>query len=94
MLDERQAFKFGFLLRCADEGLSPEELDDRIKQANERVTVINEGSQPVWWVSEDIDEPRMARRWRQRPCPARRVVPAWQRSPRKRLIPGKQNVRS
>lgn len=32
-LTNREAFKFGFLLRCADENLSPEETQERIKLA-------------------------------------------------------------
>ena len=32
-LTNREAFKFGFLLRCADENLSPEETQERIKAA-------------------------------------------------------------
>lgn len=32
-LSPRQAFKFGFLLRCADENLSPLETESRIKYA-------------------------------------------------------------
>ncbi len=32
-MTEREAFKFGFLLRCADEGLSPPQLQARIKLA-------------------------------------------------------------
>lgn len=33
----RQAFKFGFLLRCADENLSDEQVAERIKYAAERL---------------------------------------------------------
>lgn len=33
MLTNRQAFKVGFLLRCADEGLSSEEVKNRIEKA-------------------------------------------------------------
>lgn len=40
MLDERQAFKFGFLLRCADEGLTPEQTAGRIKAAGERLARV------------------------------------------------------
>lgn len=32
-LTNRQIFKFGFLLRCADDGLTVEETKERIKQA-------------------------------------------------------------
>ena len=32
-LTNREAFKFGFLLRCADENLSQEETQERIKAA-------------------------------------------------------------
>jgi len=38
MLNDREAFKAGFLKRCADEGLSPEETLSLVKQANEQVT--------------------------------------------------------
>jgi len=34
-LSNREAFKFGFLLRCADENLSPEDTAQRIKSAAE-----------------------------------------------------------
>jgi hypothetical protein len=37
-LTPRQAFKFGFLLRCADENLSEEETQGRIKLAMDRLT--------------------------------------------------------
>ena len=30
----KEAFKIGFLMRCAEEGLSPQETEQRIKQAN------------------------------------------------------------
>ena len=30
----REAFRYGFLLRCAEENLSPEQVEDRVKQAN------------------------------------------------------------
>lgn len=33
MLDERQAFKFGFLYRCAEEGLTPVETQARMEKA-------------------------------------------------------------
>lgn len=33
-LDERQQFKLGFLLQCAEEGLAPDEIRERIKFAN------------------------------------------------------------
>ncbi len=32
-MTDREAFKFGFLLRCADEGLSPEQTRERVKLA-------------------------------------------------------------
>ena len=38
MLNDREAFKAGFLKRCADEGLSREETISLAKQANEQVT--------------------------------------------------------
>lgn len=37
-LTQRQAFKFGFLLRCADEDLSDAQTQDRIKYAMDRLT--------------------------------------------------------
>jgi len=40
MLDQRQAFKFGFLLRCADEGLTPEQTQVRVKEACDRLEQI------------------------------------------------------
>lgn len=33
-MTDREAFKFGFLMRCADEGLSPAQTQERIKLAN------------------------------------------------------------
>lgn len=32
-LTEREAFKVGFMLRCADEGLSPAQTQDRVEKA-------------------------------------------------------------
>jgi hypothetical protein len=32
-MTDREAFKFGFLLRCADEHLSPEQIRERVKLA-------------------------------------------------------------
>ena len=37
MLSPREAFKVGFLRRCANEGLTTEETHARIKQANELI---------------------------------------------------------
>jgi len=37
-LTSRQQFKFGFLLRCADEGLTEEQTQVRIKEAHDRLT--------------------------------------------------------
>ena len=36
-LTSREAFKFGFLLRCADENLSPEETQARVKAAADQL---------------------------------------------------------
>ena len=33
MLSPREAFRIGFLLRCADEGLAPQEAHERVKSA-------------------------------------------------------------
>lgn len=33
-MTNHEAFRFGFLLRCADEGLSSEQIDARVKQAS------------------------------------------------------------
>jgi len=41
-LTSREAFKVGFMLRCADEGLSPEEAQLRIEKAASAL------SKPVW----------------------------------------------
>lgn len=42
----REGFKFGFLLRCADENLSEEETVERIKQANAIMSSIAVGAPP------------------------------------------------
>jgi len=42
MLSPSEAFKFGFLLRCADEGLDPAETSGRIKLAAEFLRNIKE----------------------------------------------------
>ncbi len=41
MLTPRQAFKYGFLQRCAEEGLSAEEITGRIKQALDPMSVVS-----------------------------------------------------
>jgi hypothetical protein len=43
MLTEREAFKFGFLKRCAEEGLSKEEADNRVKLAYDKLQHIKSG---------------------------------------------------
>jgi hypothetical protein len=45
-LTREEAFKIGFLLRCADEGLTPEETAQRIKQAS---MMNKEGQFPLPW---------------------------------------------
>jgi hypothetical protein len=32
-MTNEEAYKFGFLLRCAEEGLSPDQINERVKQA-------------------------------------------------------------
>lgn len=41
-MDDRQAFKFAFLSRCLEDGLSPEESLLRAKTANDRFTKVAE----------------------------------------------------
>lgn len=34
MMTQQEAFRYGFLLRCAEEGLDPAQISQRVKQAN------------------------------------------------------------
>lgn len=52
MLDKRQSFKFGFLLRCADEGLTPEQTDHRVKQAHVQLGLVKQGFDPAGWAAK------------------------------------------
>lgn len=49
MLTEAQAFKVGFLSRCAQEGLTPEQTAQRIKRASawNPLTILGEGASDV-----------------------------------------------
>lgn len=46
-LTPRQAFKFGFLLRCADENLSDAEVQARVKYAMDRFTWDGQRALPI-----------------------------------------------
>ena len=43
MLTPQQAFRYGFLLRCAEEGLADDEVDARLKSAGVVSDIIDSG---------------------------------------------------
>jgi hypothetical protein len=46
-LTEKEAFRLGFLARCAEEGLTGESLQSRIKNAGEKQAIL--GSLALVW---------------------------------------------
>lgn len=41
-LTPREAFKVGFLARCVEDGLSPSQIGERVKQASEKLAFLSE----------------------------------------------------
>lgn len=55
MLTPQQAFRYGFLLRCAEEGLADDEVDARLKSANVVSDIIDSGRSMFKVVPEVAD---------------------------------------
>lgn len=52
-LSRREAFKFGFLLRCADEGLTQEQTVERIKMANAQLAELEKHAS-IWQAATSV----------------------------------------
>ena len=50
-ITEKEAFELGFLQRCADEGLTPEQTERRIKQAE---SLVKQGAKSMGWHVDQI----------------------------------------